>query len=683
LHPRFQYNGLRIFEALAASGLRSIRYFKEVPHIDTIHVNDLDPSAVASIQRNGIFNGLDPARFIASQGDALGVMYANRPRSQAEKRGSSVDGLKNFDGTPLPPPGLRVQTLDIPQWDVIDLDPYGSAAPFVDAAVQAVEDGGLLLVTCTDMGVLCGSHLETTFAKYGAMPMTNHACHEGGVRLVLGMLDTVASRYQRSITPLAAFAIDFYLRVFVRVTSSAAQSKLACARRGYAYNCVSCKSIVTHRAGRAAARTAKDVPLSDAHLATLANNVVDKLHYSITSAGAVGRECGVCGGVSKLAGPMWMGPLHDVSFARRCRDYVRANRSKFGTHARIEGFMSMAMEELPDAPFFWEPSVLSNVLHTTTPRAHVLEAALRNAGFRYSETHCAAGAFKTTAPPAAVYDIMRAYVATAPPAELPSTASLTRVQMLAGRTVVLEDGTVFDAVAADAEDARLEAERRAASAVALATVAQTGVRLSGQDSQRLSLAVVDAIAALRAEAAELLAMTPGERLRNGRSPGVSILAQPLGMDVDFSVREDQSTDGVRKAKIFFPNPESHWGPKAAAGIFATDKKYDDPRIATVTGRSLAEEADAAATIYGADDGGNAAAAMSASIVAAQAAKMRANQGKRSGVLDAEARQKRAAANRAANELARAKKSALPGETLVDADAANEAADDASVTAKST
>lgn len=27
-------------------------------------------------------------------------------------------------------------------FDVIDLDPYGSAAPFLDAAVQAVSDGG-------------------------------------------------------------------------------------------------------------------------------------------------------------------------------------------------------------------------------------------------------------------------------------------------------------------------------------------------------------------------------------------------------------------------------------------------------------------------------------------------------------------------------------------------------------
>jgi tRNA (guanine26-N2/guanine27-N2)-dimethyltransferase len=88
------------------------------------------------------------------------------------------------------------------QFDVIDLDPYGSvavlvsdcphtfrkAAPFIDPAVQAIADGGLLCVTCTglhiplhaipsltlclvDMPVLAGNYPETCFAKYGTMSL--------------------------------------------------------------------------------------------------------------------------------------------------------------------------------------------------------------------------------------------------------------------------------------------------------------------------------------------------------------------------------------------------------------------------------------------------------------------------------------------------------------------------------
>ncbi len=36
-------------------------------------------------------------------------------------------------------------------YEAVDLDPYGSPSQFLDTAVQAVSEGGLLLVTATDM----------------------------------------------------------------------------------------------------------------------------------------------------------------------------------------------------------------------------------------------------------------------------------------------------------------------------------------------------------------------------------------------------------------------------------------------------------------------------------------------------------------------------------------------------
>ena len=64
------------------------------------------------------------------------------------------------------------------RFDVVDIDPYGSAAPFLDSAVQSASSGGLLCITCTDMAVLCGNHPEACFAKYGAMPAKRQHCHE-------------------------------------------------------------------------------------------------------------------------------------------------------------------------------------------------------------------------------------------------------------------------------------------------------------------------------------------------------------------------------------------------------------------------------------------------------------------------------------------------------------------------
>jgi len=47
---------------------------------------------------------------------------------------------------------------DQKRFDVVDLDPYGTAAPFIDGAVQSIADAGLLCVTCTDLAVLAGSN---------------------------------------------------------------------------------------------------------------------------------------------------------------------------------------------------------------------------------------------------------------------------------------------------------------------------------------------------------------------------------------------------------------------------------------------------------------------------------------------------------------------------------------------
>lgn len=46
------------------------------------------------------------------------------------------------------------------RFTIIDLDPYGSPNRFLDAAIQSIEDGGLLLITATDLAVLAGNTPE-------------------------------------------------------------------------------------------------------------------------------------------------------------------------------------------------------------------------------------------------------------------------------------------------------------------------------------------------------------------------------------------------------------------------------------------------------------------------------------------------------------------------------------------
>jgi tRNA (guanine26-N2/guanine27-N2)-dimethyltransferase len=50
---------IRVLEALSATGLRSIRYAKEVPGLDEVIANDLMDQAVEMIKRNVVMNGVE------------------------------------------------------------------------------------------------------------------------------------------------------------------------------------------------------------------------------------------------------------------------------------------------------------------------------------------------------------------------------------------------------------------------------------------------------------------------------------------------------------------------------------------------------------------------------------------------------------------------------------------------
>ncbi len=58
-------------------------------------------------------------------------------------------------------PGMLWRLQNPDGYEAVDLDPYGSPSQFLDTAVQAVSEGGLLLVTATDMaGKSCPHPVE-------------------------------------------------------------------------------------------------------------------------------------------------------------------------------------------------------------------------------------------------------------------------------------------------------------------------------------------------------------------------------------------------------------------------------------------------------------------------------------------------------------------------------------------
>ncbi|XP_008156142.2 tRNA (guanine(26)-N(2))-dimethyltransferase [Eptesicus fuscus] len=350
--------GLRVLEGLAASGLRSIRFAREVPGLRSVVANDASARAVDLIRHNVQLN--EVAHLVQpSQADARMLMYQHQRVSD--------------------------------RFDVIDLDPYGSPAAFLDAAVQAVSEGGLLCVTCTDMAVLAGNSGETCYSKYGAMALKSRACHEMALRIVLHSLDLRANCYQRFVVPLLSISADFYIRVFVRVFTGQAKVKASASKQALVFQCVGCGAFHLQRLGKASGASG------------------GRVKFSAACGPPVAPECEHCGQRHQLGGPLWVEPIHDLDFVGRVLEAVSTNPGRFHTSERIRGVLSVVTEELPDVPLYYTLDQLSSTIHCSTPSLLQLRSALLHAGFRVSLSHACKNAVKTDAPAAALWDIMRCW----------------------------------------------------------------------------------------------------------------------------------------------------------------------------------------------------------------------------------------------------------------------------------
>lgn len=379
----------KILDALSASGLRALRYGHEIPFVTSVTANDLSPTAAESIRKNVKHNGLENIINV-SEGDALGVMYR-----------AIADDLSKRDGRGNPSKDNK--------FDVIDLDPYGTAAPFFDAAVQAVrDDGGLLAVTCTDSALWAGhSYVEKAFALYGGTPAKGLHSHESGLRLILHAIGSSAARYGLQIEPLLSLSIDYYTKLFIKVTKSPAAVKFYGSKTMVVHTCDSgCGAWTTQ-------------PLLKAKVAESKKGNVTYYKHGQHIGPTVDSRCEHCGSKTHISGPMYAGPIHSREFVESLLSKIPdSDDSVYETLPRLEGMLSNVMEEffmepqegekqkskedaiaaIDDYPFFFMPARVASALNSPTPPEDMIRGGLRHLGYQVGTSHCRPGSIKTNAP---------------------------------------------------------------------------------------------------------------------------------------------------------------------------------------------------------------------------------------------------------------------------------------------
>jgi tRNA (guanine26-N2/guanine27-N2)-dimethyltransferase len=357
--PKSPEPSFHVLEGLAASGLRSVRYAKELKFAQFSFVaNDIEAVAVERIQKNIEYNNLSNAANISTvNADAVIHMHMNKH-----------------------------------VYDVIDLDPYGSVSIFLDSALSSVRPNGLLCITSTDGGVLCGNQIDMSFMRYGGFSLKKDFCHETGIRVLLHAIHTAAARHKRAIRVLAAFSIDFYFRVFIQVIDAPAIAlESSVINTGILLQCTRCEFHHIQAIGRLEGQLKKPARLL-----------------------LPSSSCPEClSGQFAIGGPMWIGPIYDELFIEKCIDVVENEKIEFegiSSWAKINGLLYGLRGELVDIPLFYSLPAITQSIKCSPPKLRFVQYFLRALGYRVGGSHRQTNVVKTDAPARVVFDLIRLFV---------------------------------------------------------------------------------------------------------------------------------------------------------------------------------------------------------------------------------------------------------------------------------
>lgn len=306
-------------DAMAASGIRGVRIKKEVSHDIEVTANDWDGPACELIAKNAERNGVQ----------------VNVSRCGANTLLSST------------------------QFDFIDLDPFGTPAPYINSACWASKRG--MGITATDTAPLCGAHLKSGIRTYAAYPLKTEYYGEMGLRILLGKIAREEAKYDRALKPLLCFTAEHFVRLFLAVTYGRADADRMMKDVGFIVHCFACKN----------------------------------RYWLGGLAVQAGERCPVCGAKTRVAGPLWLGATKDKEFVGKAIDALE--KGQFNTKPRAVKLLGTIKDEL-EIPTFYDQHIICRDLKATPTDMVTLLEALGGQGYAVSRTHYSGVSFKTDAP---------------------------------------------------------------------------------------------------------------------------------------------------------------------------------------------------------------------------------------------------------------------------------------------
>ena len=249
-------------------------------------------------------------------------------------------------------------------YDLVDIDCFGSGAPYLSTALWATRIGGLLYLTSTDTRTTGGHNPDQSVQVYGAYARSHPAAHEQGLRLLIGSVLQQAATRGMHVQPVFSLFNGQVHRVMVRLSMGDSWVPERYGFLGYCHTCGHYQPLGWRQLGRATCR-----------------------HGAPVGAAKEAED------FMAVTGPMWLGPLHDAAMLSQMMDLA----AQWSWHKRVKLLQIMRAEaDMP--PYYFRLGDIGRHGQMDIPRRDRLLQALRDRGYRACITHLDAQAIKTDAP---------------------------------------------------------------------------------------------------------------------------------------------------------------------------------------------------------------------------------------------------------------------------------------------
>ena len=183
---------------------------------------------------------------------------------------------------------------------------------------------------------------------------------ETGIRILVGAIIRELVKYDKSATPVLVHATEHYYRAYMLLDRGVELANACVRSMGFIAHCFACG----HRYVLSGL-----VPVPD-------------------------PDCAYCDAKLAVAGPLWLGTLHDQKFCQQVLESIE--NGVFGTKRRAAKIVTLCLNELDTVTFFDYHRLLRELKRSPVP-IETLVSGLRAVGFRASRTHFSGTSIKTDA----------------------------------------------------------------------------------------------------------------------------------------------------------------------------------------------------------------------------------------------------------------------------------------------